>query len=120
MNTGAFPKSDYERVTKSMFENQRRDTAPSLRTIVGQDLKVLNLRPLNKSLHLDDPQFRTCALRDSIERIQLQNLKQTLNSLQNDEIGLPPLNSNQMRYFRTLKRIKIQNNRQNQELAKTK
>lgn len=75
MNTGAFPKNDYERVARSLFDNQRRDTAPSLRTIVGQDLKVLNLRPLNKSLHLDDAQFRNCSLKNSIERIQIQNLK---------------------------------------------
>lgn len=116
MNTGAFPRNDYERVTRSMFDNQRRDTVPSLRTITGQDQKVMNLRPLDKSLHIDDPQFRNCSLKTSLERIQMQNLKASLNTLQNDEIGLPPLNSNQMRYFRTLKRIKMQNKRQNGEI----
>ena len=76
----------------------------------------MNLRPLDKSLHIDDPQFRNCSLKTSLERIQMQNLKASLNTLQNDEIGLPPLNSNQMRYFRTLKRIKMQNKRQNGEI----
>ena len=46
----------------------------------------------------------------------MQNLKVSLNTLQNDEIGLPPLNSNQMRYFRTLKRVKMQNKMQNGEI----
>ena len=46
----------------------------------------------------------------------MQNLKVSLNTLQNDEIGLPPLNSNQMRYFRTLKRVKLQNKMQDGEL----
>ena len=69
MSTGAYPRNDYERVTRSMFDNQRRDTVPSMRTLTGQEQKVMNLRPLDKSQHLDDPQFRNCSLKTSIERI---------------------------------------------------
>ena len=111
INTSVFPKNDYERVTKSMFDNQRRDTEPSLRTITGQDQKVLNLRPLNKSLHLHDSHFRNCSNKTSTERIQMQNIKIQMNTLQNDDIGLPPLNSNQMRFLRAQRKIMHQNKR---------
>jgi len=48
MNFGIHFKNDFDRVYKTMYENQFRDTLPSGRTIMGDDLKVLNLRPLQK------------------------------------------------------------------------
>ena len=54
MDLGANPKNDFERITKSMFDNNRCDAVPSQRTLNGQDIKVMNLRPLDKSKHLDN------------------------------------------------------------------
>jgi len=119
MNLGANPKNDYERITKSMFDNQRRDTAPSQRTLLGQELKVLNLRPLNASKHLDDAKFRTNSTKTTTERLQLKYMTQAMNTLQNDEVGLPPLNPNQEKLFRVMKIIKRQNLRDDFTLSQT-
>ena len=46
--------NDYDRVTHSMLENQLRDPIPSMRTLVGAEDKVMNLRPLEKDKHLEN------------------------------------------------------------------
>lgn len=58
MEFGPSCKNDFERVTKSMIENQKRDPYPSLKSLVGQDEKVMNLRPFEKEKHVTTDPFR--------------------------------------------------------------
>lgn len=57
MNFGTGYKNDYERVKRNMHENSQRDPIPSMRSICGSDEKVMNLRPLDKTKHLNKKPF---------------------------------------------------------------
>jgi uncharacterized surface anchored protein len=46
MNFGINYKNDFDRVYQTMYDNSFRDTLPSHRTIIGDEVKVMNLRPL--------------------------------------------------------------------------
>ena len=52
MACGKNSKNDYDRVAKSMMDNQLRDPAPSRYTLETDKSKILNLRPLEKAKHI--------------------------------------------------------------------
>ena len=52
MVCGKGATNDFERVTKSMLDNQMRDPVPSRFTLENDKMKVLNLRPLEKAKHM--------------------------------------------------------------------
>lgn len=79
-----------------MYENQRHDTAPSMRTILGNELKVLNLRPRDKSKHLAG-EFKMKASTQA-ERIHMDKITVMANHVPNDEIGLPCLRPADRKY----------------------
>ena len=107
MNFGSNSKNDYDRVMKSMLDNDLRDPQPSLRSLVGNDHKVLNLRPLNKSMHVNQnaPAFRYKAS-SQMERVMELNLNHRNNSIMVDDIGLPPLNQNHKEIFKSIKAVR--------------
>jgi hypothetical protein len=53
MEFGSSCKNDYERITQSVFENMRRDPFPSKKSILGKDELVMDLRPFEKTKHVD-------------------------------------------------------------------
>ena len=101
MNFGTSCKNDFERVRQSMFDNQRRDTQPSLRSIVGHEDRVWNLRPLQKEKHIDKDAFRYKA-KTQMERIHELNMTEINKYMMNEEIGLPPINKKQQRLFKAV------------------
>lgn len=105
MNFGTSCKNDFERVRQSMFDNQRRDTVPSMRSIVGHEDRVWNLRPLQKEKHIDKEGFRYKA-KTQMDRIHELNMTEVNRYMMNEEIGLPPINKNQMRLFKAVELIK--------------
>jgi len=58
MQFGTSHRTDFQRVTQSMKENQLKDPIPTLKSLVGQDVKVMRLRPLEKNKHLATSAFR--------------------------------------------------------------
>lgn len=60
MACGRNSNNDYDRVAKSMMDNQLRDPAPSRFTLETNKSKILNLRPLEKAKHLaiQQPDFK--------------------------------------------------------------
>ena len=67
-----------------------RDTKPSLRTITGDEAKVLNLRPLEKDKHLD--KVFCHGPKTDYEKFQYQNFKDPHKYFDNDKLGLPSIN----------------------------
>lgn len=45
-----------------MLENQLKDPAPNLKTLVGLEEKVTNFRPFDKSKHVSKEAFRLIGL----------------------------------------------------------
>ena len=73
MNFGSNSKMDFERIQKNVKDNTLRDTKPSLRTLVGNDEKVMNLRPLQKDKHMDEKLF--ChGMKTDYEKMQYKNM----------------------------------------------
>ena len=57
MNFGSSNKLDFERIQKHLRDNTLRDTKPSMRTLLGSDEKVMNLRPTQKDKHMTNALF---------------------------------------------------------------
>ena len=110
MAFGANPRNDYERVNKSVADNSWKDTATSFHTLVGQDEKVMNLRPVNKSLHIDNQQgFFKLKDHTQTERLHDIMLSRKLNHLDFDDIGLAAHNPNELKLRKTMREVIKQN-----------
>lgn len=54
MKFGASKLTNEERVLASMLDNQSRDPEVNLKSILGREELVMNLRPLNKAKHVGE------------------------------------------------------------------
>ena len=57
MQFGAKIKTNRERIERQMLENQKGSPEVSIKSILGSDEEVLNLRPTDKSKHLGSYSF---------------------------------------------------------------
>jgi hypothetical protein len=63
-----------------------------LRTLLGNDEKVMNLRPLQKDKHISNALF--ChGMKSDYEKMQYRNMGSPNKYFDNDKIGLPSINS---------------------------
>ena len=57
MRFGCSKNTQAERILETMIENQKRDPEVNLKSILGQEELVMNLRPLDKSKHIAKSYF---------------------------------------------------------------
>lgn len=86
-----------------MHENRQKDPSPSDRTLKGSELKVLNLRPLQKEKHLGSASFRTRHNTQG-ERIQQTLQLRTQNHFPLDSLNLPNLDPTSGKIERILRK----------------
>lgn len=72
-----------------------------MRTLLGNDEKVMNLRPLQKDKHIDDKIF--ChGMKTDYEKMQYKNMGSPNKYFDNNNIGLPSINIKVHRMKRAL------------------
>ena len=62
--------SSQDRVMVSMLDNMQRDPEVNLKTLIGQEQKVLNLRPTDKSKFLVSQDDRNKSYRDQMRKLR--------------------------------------------------
>ena len=92
MQFGNKCSNDIQRVAKSMAENQLHDVEPSLKTLVGQDTLVMNLRPVEKAKHLHFHSFRYGNSITQNEKFKDKQQNDVNRYMTNDMMGLPHVN----------------------------
>ena len=68
MKFGTSCQTDLQRVAKQLEENNWKDPEPSMLSRTGNEFKVMNLRPLAKSMHVSKDDFRYIHARSQNER----------------------------------------------------
>ena len=75
-----------------MLENQSRDPEVNLKSILGREDLVMNLRPLDKAKHVGDKSHFTFTAHTAAQRMQDEALLYRKIHLDHDALGLPPIN----------------------------
>ena len=92
-----------------MQDNQLRDPEVNLKSILGTDEMVLNLRPTDKSKHIAKSFFALSG-HTKAQRMQDENLLYRNKHLNNRDLGLPAINE---RIEKMNKKFEKQYNRRN-------
>ena len=75
-----------------MLENQSRDPEVNLKSILGRDDLVMNLRPLDKTKHVGEKSHFIYGPHTAAQRMQDEALLYRKIHLDHDALGLPPVN----------------------------
>ena len=75
-----------------MLDNQQRDPEVNLKSILGSNEKVMNLRPLDKSKHVGNKAYFSHKAHTDAQRMQDEALLYRKHHLYDGDISLPPVN----------------------------
>ena len=92
MRFGSHKHSTHERVLHHMLDNQQRDPEVNLKSILGSNEKVMNLRPLDKTKHVGQKTYFTHKAHTDAQRMQDEALLYRKHHLYDGDISLPPVN----------------------------
>ena len=87
-----------------MLDNQKRDPEVNLKSILGKDELILNLRPNDKSKHLG-LQHVTLKAHTEAQRMMDDALLYRMSHLNNDDQGLPPVSTKVAKYLKKMNKL---------------